>query len=161
MVTQSGHLFQKLEMTKRHSVTVITSYAVSVRYRSTRLGHAPETKMGRKPNQICAHCNQPIATPRKRRHVGYDGWLKGHAPLIIAMYKEGKGADTILGVLASKKDVILHYGGNPNWKMALRGTIFYILARHGFAHHGAAANRTIRKSASADARLIENYDDAA
>jgi hypothetical protein len=124
--------------------------------------HALETKkMGRKPNQICAHCNQPIATPRKRRHVGYDGWLKGHAPLIIAMYKEGKGADTILGVLASKKDVILHYGGNPNWKMALRGTIFYILARHGFAYHGAVANRTIRKSAGADARLIENYDDAA
>ena len=72
------------------------------------LGHALETKkMGRKPNQICAHCNQPIATPRKRRHVGYDGWLKGHAPLIIAMHKEGKGADTVLGVLASKKDVIL------------------------------------------------------
>ena len=117
--------------------------------------------MGRKPNQICAHCNQPIATPRKRRHVGYDGWLKGHAPLIIAMHKEGKSADTILGVLASKKDVILHYGGNPNWKMALRGTIFYILARHGFAYHGAIANRTIRKSAGADARLIENYDDAA
>jgi hypothetical protein len=126
------------------------------------LGHALATKkMGRKPNQICAHCNQPIATPRKRRHVGYDGWLKGHAPLIIAMHKEGKGADTILGVLASKKDVILHYGGNPNWKMALRRTIFYILARHGFAYHGAVANRTIRKSAGADARLIENYDDAA
>jgi hypothetical protein len=42
----------------------------------------------------------------------------------------------------------------------LRGTIFYILARHGFAYHGAVANRTIRKSAGADARLIENYDDA-
>jgi hypothetical protein len=55
----------------------------------------------------------------------------------------------------------LHYGSNPNWKMALRGTIFYILARHGFAYHGAVANRTIRKSAGADARLIENYDDAA
>jgi len=143
-------------------VTAITSYAVSVRYRSTRLGHALETKkMGRKPNQICAHCNQPIATPRKRRHVGYDGWLKGHVPLIIAMHKEGKGADTILGVLASKKDVILHYGGNPNWKMALRGTIFYILARHGFADHGAVANRTIRESASADVRLVKKYDDAA
>jgi hypothetical protein len=45
--------------------------------------------------------------------------------------------------------------------MALRGTIFYILARHGFAYHGAVANRTIRKSASANARLIDNYDDAA
>jgi len=56
--------------------------------------------------------------------VGYDGWLKGHAPLIIAMHNEGKGADAILGVLASKKDVILYYGGNHNWKMALRGTIF-------------------------------------
>jgi hypothetical protein len=93
--------------------------------------------------------------------VGYDGWLKGHAPLIIAMHKEGKGADTILGVLASKKDVMLHYGGSPHWKMALRGTIIYILARHGFAYHGAVANRTVRKSAGADARLIENYDDAA
>ena len=80
--------------------------------------------MGRKPNQF-AHCNQPIATPRKRRHVGYDGWLKGHAPLIIAMHKEGKGADTILGVLASKKDVILHYGGNPKWKMAARNDLLY------------------------------------
>jgi len=93
--------------------------------------------------------------------VGYDGWLKGHAPLIIAMHKEGKGTDTILDVLASKNDVIQHYGGNPNWKMPLRGTIIYILARHGLAYHGAVANRTIRKSASAGARLIENYDDAA
>jgi hypothetical protein len=117
--------------------------------------------MGRKPNEICAHCNQPIATPRKRRHIGYDGWLKGRAPLIIAMHKEGKSADSILAVLANKNDVILHYGGNPNWKMALRGTIIYILARHGLAYHGAVANRALRRSASPGARLIENYDDAA
>jgi len=56
---------------------------------------------------------------------------------------------------------MLHYGGSPHWKMALRGTIIYILARHGFAYQGAVANRTMRKSPGADARLIENYDDAA
>ena len=117
--------------------------------------------MGRKPNPICAHCNQPIARPRKSRHVGYDGWLKGHAPLVIGMYKEGKGVDTILDVLASKKDVMLHYRGNPNWKMPLRGTIIYILARHGLAYHGAVAKRTVLDLATANARLIENYDDAA
>jgi hypothetical protein len=117
--------------------------------------------MRRKPRQICAHCNQPIIAPRKPRHVGYDGWLKGHAPLIIAMSKEGKGTDTILDVLASKKDVIQHYGGNPNWKMPLRGTIIYILARHGLAYHGAVANRTIRKCSAANAQLIETYSEAA
>src|SRR5262249_12844016 len=106
--------------------------------------------MGRKPNQICAHCNQPIATPRKARHVGYDGWLKGHAPLVIAMHKEGKSVDTILDVLACSKDVMLHYHGNPNWKMPLRGTIIYILARHGLVHHGAVAKRAIRRSPAAN-----------
>lgn len=84
--------------------------------------------MGRKPNQICAHCNQPIATPRKRRHVGYDGWLKGHAPLIIAMYKEGKGADTILGVLASKKDGYSTMAATliGRWPCAERSSIFWL-----------------------------------
>jgi len=38
MVNQSGHLFQKLETAKRHSVTAITSHAASVRYRSTGVG---------------------------------------------------------------------------------------------------------------------------
>jgi len=94
--------------------------------------------------------------------VGYDGWLKGHAALIIAMHNEGKDTDAILDVLASKKDVILHYGANRNWKMPLRGTIIYILARHGLAYHGAVANRTIRKCAAANSRLlIEDYNKAA
>jgi hypothetical protein len=113
-------------------------------------------KMGRKPNQICPHCNQPIARPRKSRHVGYDGWLKGHAPLIIAMHKEGQGVDAILVVLASKKDVILHYRDNPNWKMPLRGTIIYILARHGLQYYGATAKRAVGKSAATNAQHIEN-----
>jgi hypothetical protein len=88
--------------------------------------------------------------------VGYDGWLKGHVPLIIAMHKDGQSVDVILDVLASKKDVMLHYRDNPNWKMPLRGTIIYILDRHGLQYHGAAAKRTIRKSAAATAHLIEN-----
>jgi hypothetical protein len=112
--------------------------------------------MGRKPNQICAHCNQPIARPRKPRHLGYDGWLKGHAPQIIAMHKEGQGVDAILDVLASKKDVILHYHDNTNWKMPLRGTIIYILARHGLQYHGAAAKSALGKSAATNAQHIEN-----
>jgi hypothetical protein len=93
--------------------------------------------------------------------VGYDGWLKGHAPLIIAMHKEGKDTDAIINVLASKKDVMLHYGGNRNWKMPLRGTVIYILARHGLAYHGTVANRTIRKCAADNAQLTENYNEAA
>jgi hypothetical protein len=117
--------------------------------------------MRRKRRQICTHCNQAIVTPRKSRHVGYDGWLKGHAPLIIAMHKEGKDTDAILDVLASKEDVILHYSGNRNWKMPLRGTIVYVLARHGLAYHGAVANRTIRKCAAANAQLLETYNEAA
>ena len=117
--------------------------------------------MRRKPRQICAHCSQPIVAPRKPRHVGYDGWLKNHAPLIIAMYKEGKSTDAILDVLANKEDVVQHYGGNSNWKMPLRGTIIYILARHGLAYHGAVASRTIRKVAASNAQVIENYDEAA
>jgi hypothetical protein len=117
--------------------------------------HRRLRKMGRKPNRICAHCNQPIARRRKPRHVGYYGWLKSHVPLIIAMHKDGQSVDVILDVLASKKDVMLHYGDNPNWKMPLRGTIIYILARHGLQYHGATAKRTIRKSA-ATAQLIEN-----
>ena len=117
--------------------------------------------MRRKPRQICAHCNQPIIIPRKTRHVGYGGWLKRHTPLIIAMHKEGKGTDAILDVLASKKDVILHYGGNPNWKMPLRGTIAYILARHGLAYHGLVANRAIRECATTNSRLMEPDNGAA
>jgi hypothetical protein len=94
--------------------------------------------------------------------VGYDGWLRGHAPLIIAMHKEGKDTDAILDVLASKKDVMQHYGGNRNWKMPLRGTIIYILARYGLAYHGAVANRTISKSdVTAAQQPIENYNEAA
>jgi hypothetical protein len=118
-------------------------------------------KMGRKRRQICTHCNQPIVTPRKSRHVGYDGWLKDHVPLIIAMYKEGKDTDAILDVLASEPDVMRHYGGNANWKMPLRGTIIYILARHGLAYHGAVASRTIRKVAVSNAQVTENYGEAA
>ena len=100
---------------------------------------------------ICA-----LARPRKPRHVGYDGWLKGHAPLIIAMHKEGKGVESILDVLASKRDVILHYRDNPNWKMPLHGTIIYILARHGLQYHGAIAKRTIKSAATNAKLLIEN-----
>jgi hypothetical protein len=59
-------------------------------------------------------------------------------------------------VLASKKDVMLHYRDNPNWKMPLHGTIIYLLARHGLQYHGASANRTRRKSAAINAQLIEN-----
>jgi hypothetical protein len=118
-------------------------------------------KMGRKRRQICTHCNQPIVTPRRPRHVGYDGWLKDHAPLIIAMHKEGKDTDAILDVLASKKDVMQHYGGNRNWKMPLRGTVIYILARHGLAYHGAVASRTIREVAATNTQLTENYNEAA
>ena len=116
--------------------------------------------MRKKPRRICAHCNQPIVAPRKSR-VGYDGWLKSHAPLIIAMHKAGKGNDAIFHVLANKEDVRLHYSGNPNWKMPLRGTITYILARHGLAYHGTVANRTIRKCAATNVQLIENYNEAA
>jgi hypothetical protein len=117
--------------------------------------------MPRKRRQICTHCNQPIVTPRKPRHTGYDGWLRDHVPLIIAMYKEGRDTDAIFDVLASKPDVMRHYGANPNWKMPLRGTIIYILARHGLAYHGAVASRTIRNVAAANAQLVETYNEAA
>jgi hypothetical protein len=53
-----------------------------------------------------------------------------HAPLIIAMHKEGKDTDAILDVLASKEDVLLHYSGNRNWKMPLRGTIWLPTGLH-------------------------------
>jgi hypothetical protein len=117
--------------------------------------------MRRKPRQICARCNQPIIISRKTRQVGYSGWLKGHTPLIIAMHKEGKGTSAILDVLASKKDVILHYGGNPNWKPPLRGTITYILARNGLAYHGLVANRAIRVCANTNTRLLEPDNETA
>jgi hypothetical protein len=40
--------------------------------------------------------------------------------------------------------------------MPLRGTIIYILARHGLQYHGATAKRAVGKSAATNAQLIEN-----